>query len=269
MCSVTSYVRAMEVRIGDVAVHYVEHGEGTPVLVLHGAGVDHREVEACFDPALDSHGGHRRVYRDLPGMGRTPAPLALRSADDVLDVLFGFADAVMGEDPILVLGHSAGACFAQGFAARTPTRVAGLALVCPLLAGVRDVPEHLPVIRADDFGDEEFRAYFVVQTPAMLERYERFVAPAIPLADATAMERIGQHWELTIPMGAPYEGPTLVVAGRQDSTVGYAAAVDLLDDYPQATLAVIDGAGHALPHEQPKVLAALLQEWLARTASAG
>jgi pimeloyl-ACP methyl ester carboxylesterase len=257
----------VECRIGDVAVHYVAHGEGTPVLVLHGAGVDHREAEACFEPALGVHGAHRRIYPDLPGMGRTPAPTSLRSANDVLDTLLGFADEVVGADPTLVVGHSAGGYYAQGIAARRPGRVAGLALVCPLLARVRDVPGHRAVVAADDLGDDEFRGYFVVQTPAMLDRYKRFVAPAIPLADSAAMERIGERWELSTPEGPPYEGPTLVVAGRHDSTVGYAAATDLLDCYPRATLAVLDGAGHALPHEQPNLLASLIDDWLARVAA--
>ena len=42
----------MERRAGAVTFHYVEHGAGRPVLVLHGAGVDHREAEACFEPAF-------------------------------------------------------------------------------------------------------------------------------------------------------------------------------------------------------------------------
>lgn len=247
-----------------MVVHHVEHGDGTPVLVLHGAGVDHREAEACFEPALSAHGGLRRIYPDLPGTGQTPAPATLQCADDVLAVLLGFVDEVIGQEPVLLLGHSVGAYYALGLAGRRADRVAGLALVCPLLAGVHDVPEHHPVVAAPDLGDEAFRGYFVVQTPAMLERYERVVAPALPLVDAVAAERVGARWELTVPTGPPYGGPTLVVAGRQDSTVGYAAAVDLLDPHPRATLSVIDGAGHALPHEKSEVLAALLQEWLTR-----
>ena len=54
------------------------------------------------------------------------------------------------------------------------------------------------------------------------------------------------------------------MAGRLDSTVGYAAARDLVGDYPHASLAVLDDAGHALPHEQPELLRALLAEWLVR-----
>lgn len=235
------------------------------MLVLHGAGVDHREAEACFEPALSAHGGLRRVYPDLPGTGRTPAPATLQCADDVLEVLLGFVDEVIGQEPTLLVGHSVGGWYARAIAARQPDRVAGLALVCPLLAGIRDVPDHHPVIAADDLGDEAFRGYFVVQTPAMLERYERFVAPAVPLVDAIAAERIGARWELTVAEGPAYGGPTLVVAGRQDSTVGYAAAADLVHQYPRATLSVLDGAGHALPHEQPGLLAELLHEWLTRT----
>jgi pimeloyl-ACP methyl ester carboxylesterase len=77
----------METRAGQVVVHSVEHGTGRPVLVLHGAGVDHREAEACFEPCLDGVAGLRRIHPDLPGMGRTIAPETLRGADDVVDTL--------------------------------------------------------------------------------------------------------------------------------------------------------------------------------------
>jgi pimeloyl-ACP methyl ester carboxylesterase len=113
-------------------------------------------------------------------------------------------------------------------------------------------------------GDDVFRSYFVIQTPEMLERYERSVAPAAALVDQAALERIGERWALTPDHAQPYAGPTVVVAGRLDSTVGYAAAIELVDHYPHASLAVVDDAGHALPHEQPELLRALLAEWLAR-----
>lgn len=256
----------MEARSGDVTVHFVEHGDGRPVLVLHGAGVDHAESEACFEPAFADARGYRRIYPDLPAMGRTAAPETLRSADDVLNTLLGFADEVTGDAPYLLVGHSAGGYYAQAMAAMQPTRVAGLALVCPLLSGVRDVPEHRVVVGSGHIGDEGFRSYFVVQTSEMLERYERHVAPGAQLTDWAALGRIGERWELSVGGRLPYPGPTLVVAGRLDSSVGYAAAVDLLDHYPRAGLAVIDGAGHALPHERPELLRSLLADWLVRVA---
>jgi pimeloyl-ACP methyl ester carboxylesterase len=254
----------MEISVGRVVVHYVEHGAGRPVLVLHGAGVDHREAEACFEPALDGVAGLRRIYPDLPGMGRTTAPETLRSADDVLDTLLTFADEVTGGTAYLLIGHSAGAYYARAMAARRPAQVAGLALVCPLLPGLRDVPEHRVVAGSGGIGDDVFRSYFVIQTPEMLERYDRYVAPGAALADQAALERIGERWELAPDHAPAYPGPAVVVAGRLDSTVGYAAAAGLVDEYPHASLAVVDDAGHALPHEQPDLLRALIAEWLVR-----
>jgi pimeloyl-ACP methyl ester carboxylesterase len=58
-------------------------------------------------------------------MGRTIAPGTLRSADDVLDTLLDVADAVIGGAACLLIGHSAGAYYAQAMAARRPAQVAG------------------------------------------------------------------------------------------------------------------------------------------------
>lgn len=254
----------METDAGGTRVHYVEHGRGRPVLVLHGAGVDHHEAVAAFDPGLAAHGGLRRIYPDLPGAGLTRTAETVSSTEDVLDVLFALIDEVVGERGLVLVGHSAGAYYAQAVADRAPERIDGLVLVCPLLAGTHDVPPHRPVVADDNLGDAGFREYFVVQTPEMLERYRRAVAPGVAAADSAAAERIGQRWELRAADGV-YDGPVLVVAGRQDSTVGYAAAVDLLDRYAHVTLAVVDGAGHALPHETPAALSGILSGWLSET----
>ncbi|MDQ6686775.1 MAG: alpha/beta hydrolase [Actinomycetota bacterium] len=258
----------METRSGSV-LHYVEHGAGRPVLVLHGAGVDHREAEACFEPLFGGVAEFRRIYPDLPGMGRTVVSDGLRSAEDVLDTLLEFAGEVTEGAVHLLIGHSAGAYYAKAMAARVPGQVAGLALVCPLLPGLRDVPEHRVVVGSGEIGDDGFRSYFVVQNREMLERYERYVAPAAALVDHAALERIGERWELARDHGPAYAGPTLIVAGRLDSTVGCAAAVDLVDHYPHASLAVVADAGHALPHEQPDLLRALIAEWLVRVERCG
>jgi pimeloyl-ACP methyl ester carboxylesterase len=259
----------VEYAIGDVPVHYVEQGEGSPVLTLHGAGVDHRDVMSCLDPVFDAYTGYRRIYPDLPGMGRTPAPETIRSADDVLEVLLGFIDGVIGDQPLLVAGHSAGGYYAQAIASRRPEQVMGLAMLCPLLAGIHDVPEHEVVDGSGSIGNAEFRDYFTVQTAQTLDRYERYVEPAARLADQFALARIGERWEITTRPDekGPYEGPTLLVTGRQDSTVGYTRAWEVLEHFPRATFAVLDRAGHALPHEQPELIRALVTEWLDRVVT--
>ena len=75
----------MECRINDVLVHYVEHGVGVPLVALHGAGVDHREIEAAIE-AIVPDTRYRRIYPDLPGMGLSTAG-GLNCNDDVVTLL--------------------------------------------------------------------------------------------------------------------------------------------------------------------------------------
>jgi pimeloyl-ACP methyl ester carboxylesterase len=263
----------VEYRGEQTQVHYVERGEGTPILLLHGAGVDHREPLGTMEPAFADLEGYRRIYPDLPGQGSTPAPESIRSSDDVLDVLLELIDGVVGNQRLLAVGHSAGGYFARAIAHRRPEQVIGLALICPLVEEIRDVPPHALVHRAGLDGGEEksgdgdaFRDYFVVQTPETLLSYTLNVAPGADTADTVALQRIGEQWRLTPGPTEPtsYPGPVLVAAGRQDSVVGYASQWDLIEAYPRATFAVLDRSGHALPHEQSTLLAALLNEWLRR-----
>jgi pimeloyl-ACP methyl ester carboxylesterase len=61
-----------------------------------------------------------------------------------------------------------------------------------------------------------------------------------------------------------YPHPVLVVAGRQDATAGHTGPSELILHYPRATLAVLDRAGHALIHEHPNIVQALVTDWLTR-----
>jgi pimeloyl-ACP methyl ester carboxylesterase len=258
----------MECRINRVLVHYVEHGGGVPLVALHGAGVDHREIEAAIEAVVPSV-GYRRIYPDLPGMGRSTAD-GLTCNDDVVKLLSDFVDH-LGEGPVMLVGHSYGAYLARGLAAKRPDMVVGLALFCPVAERSRNVPDY-DVVRQDTDAYDElepaqragFDDYFVVRTPATARRYRDHVVPGTTLVDEAALGRIFAGWSVDVGSGT-FSAPTLIVAGRRDSTVGYSDAIELLERYPHASLAVIDSAGHALMHERPELLAALVGDWLDRT----
>ncbi len=152
--------------------------------------------------------------------------------------------------------------------------VVGLALLCPVAERSRNVPEH-DVVREDADAYDElepgqragFEEYFVVRTAATAVRYRVHVVPGTTLADEAALERIFAGWTVDLGSGA-CSAPTLIAAGRRDSVVGHTDATELLERYPHATLAVIEGAGHALMHERPELLAALIGDWLGRAGSA-
>ena len=95
---------------------------------------------------------------------------------------------------------------------------------------------------------------------------ERFDAAAA-VADKAFLERLGWGGGFSIDIDAPparFEAPALLVAGRFDHWCGYQGMFDLLDVYPCATYAVLDGAGHGLTLERPDLYEALVADWLNR-----
>lgn len=261
----------MECLVNDVVINYVEHGVGMPLVALHGVGVDHRELEGVLEPML-ADSGCRRIYLDLPAMGHSTAE-GLSSNNDVVALLAEFI-ARTAREPVLLLGHSYGAYLARGVAAQRPELLRGLALICPLAESTGQLPPPEILVQDDAAYDElapelhaTFDEYFVVRTPKMARRFRDFAAPGMPLVDYPALTEIFTDWP--IDMGRhTFSRPTLVAAGLHDTTVGFDDAVRLLDVYPRTTLAVVDGAGHALLHERPDVLAGLINGWIERARTA-
>jgi pimeloyl-ACP methyl ester carboxylesterase len=208
-------------------------------------------------------------------MGKTPAHETLNSMDDVLKLLLGLVDALASGEPFLVIGHSYGGYLARGIAKQRPEQTAGLAMFCPVVDAdnpSRRAAEHVVQQDSGDFDgllepemEQEFRGYFVVQTRDMAKRFQEAVVPGVKLVDNAGLERVfGQALQPSPDDLPAFTKPTLLVTGRFDSTVGYVEQQELIDQYPRGTFAVLDRAGHALPHEQPALVNALLDDWLDR-----
>ncbi|QIN80730.1 alpha/beta fold hydrolase [Rubrobacter marinus] len=107
-------------------MHYVRHGTGTPILLLHGWSefwYVWRKNVAPLAEAFDV------VVPDLRGFGETekvplPDPPS-RLLDDLVEDLRGLADA-LGFEKIGLVSHDVGSSVAQQFARRYPERLTGL-----------------------------------------------------------------------------------------------------------------------------------------------
>lgn len=263
-------------------MHFVAHGAGVPVLAVHGWGTDHRLMLGCLEPLFADRAGFRRLYPDLPGMGRSPAG-DVASADDLVAALEEFADAEIGSE-FLVVGQSYGGYLARALAHRRPEQVIGLALSCPVGKYLRASQSTVPDLEvrwphsgavARDPGPagldpalaEEFLPMAVVRTPEVVRRFADEVMTGVEIADQAAMARIQQRWDLSVgPEFGVYRGPALFLTGRQDNITGYADVYALLEHYPYASFAVLDAAGHNLQIEQAALFGALMGEWLDRVA---
>jgi pimeloyl-ACP methyl ester carboxylesterase len=252
-----------------------EIGSGTPVVLLHGFGLDHRSL-LPLDPAFEREGGWRRILLDLPGATGTPAA-AVGTAQEVADAVVAEIRSRLGDERFAVLGASFGGMIARHVAHALRPQVLGLATVAGVfVAGhaeravpPRTVLQREPAVEAVlGARTDEYREDAVVESVEDARGFLRFLAPGIDGADRAALERIAARYALDRePEDAdpePFAQPTLHITGRQDHVVGWADAWARLGHYPRAAFAVLDAAGHNLLFEQAEVCAALVGEWLRR-----
>ncbi|WP_456786060.1 alpha/beta fold hydrolase [Cellulomonas sp. P5_C5] len=256
---------------------HVTRGSGTPLLLVHGFCVDHRLLLA-LDGAVAAHGGWRRVYVDLPGMGRSDAGPEVDSSDAVADAVVRFVREELGDEPFAVLGSSYGGMIARHMVAALRDQVLGLAMLAPLIEAEpadRDVPERTVLVEdaallasLDPADAREYADMAVVQSPEGWALFREHALPGLRASRPEVIERLLARYALTVEPeagSAPFARPTLLVTGRQDHVVGYRSAAALVDrHYPHATTAVLDRAGHNVHLDQPALTAALLVDWLSR-----
>lgn len=142
-------------------IHYVEKGEGRPILFIHGLG---GQLHHFRHPLFEDFGsGYRLISLDRPGSG-----YSVRRAGDSgglpeqAAVIAGFIDALKLDRPVLV-GHSLGGAIALATAVDFPKKISGLALVSPLTHLEKAIP---PALRALYIRSVPLR-HFLAQTVAV------------------------------------------------------------------------------------------------------
>ena len=264
--------------LGNVSIYYETCSDGIPVLMIHGFYPDHRLMKGCMEPIFASRPGWKRVYFDLPGMGRTRGEPWIDCSDKVLEVVLAFVDRILPNQSFLVVGESYGGYLARALVLKKREFVDGLLLICPLIVPdqeKRSLPARRVIVEdrrliseLDESDANEFASMAVIQTRRNWERFRDEILVALKVADTAYLEQLGSKgYQFSFDVDSlreQYDKPVLIVAGRQDSSVGYKAACSIIENYPRATLAVLDSAGHNLQIEQAQVFTALVLEWLDR-----
>lgn len=189
-------------------------------------------------------------------------------ADDLARLLDEVADR-----PAFVTGHSMGGMVAQHLAATRPELVDRLVLSSTvakadapfvarlehweeLLREERWVEFHRDAIRASFAGEERHRQLAELDEEDIERPPAGLVARHLALSEACKRhDAIGALPDIRCP--------ALVLAGRADELTRPDHARDLAARIPEATLVVLDGAGHGLPEQRSEAYARTVIAFLA------
>lgn len=243
-------------------------GDGAPVVLTHGAGMDHSMFEAQAE-ALEA-AGYRVVLWDLRGHGESLLASGARfTAADALADLEALLDRLRLDRPVLV-GHSLGGNLLQAFVREHPDRIGGLIVIDstwnagPLSrwerAGLRLAAPMLAMIPAS-------------RLPGLMARASAVSPSAVAQIEAV-FERMPKStfldvWRATVSLVAPDPGyrtpvPLALVRGAQDGTGNIATAMPRWARFEEVPEDVVPGAGHVVTLDAPEAATRILLQVLVR-----
>lgn len=265
------------IRANGIDFHVEDHGNGTPLVLLHGFT---GSAASWSSVSRELSRRHRVVATDIIGHGESSAPVdpphyAFEQAlDDLAEVTaqLGIAWAVW-------LGYSLGGRLALGMGVRHPDRVSALILESAT-AGIQDEQERQQRAEADlalarrieESGVEAFVEEWerlpiwesqraLPDEVLRLQRDIRIRNRAVGLANS--LRGMGQgaqpsYWDRL----SEIEVPVLLIAGALDRKfVGIAGQMGVR--VADATLSVVPEAGHAVHLERPHEFLGDVREFLA------
>ncbi|WP_053671119.1 4-carboxymuconolactone decarboxylase [Streptomyces sp. NRRL B-1140] len=235
--------------------------EEAPVLIL---GPSLGTTWHMWDRQIPELTKHWRVFRfDLPGHGGAPAYPA-GSVGDITTRLLATLEG-LGVQRFGYAGCALGGAVGIELALRHPERLASLALIAasPRFGTADEFRQRGVIVRTNGLDpiartapERWFTGGFAAAQPAITEwavQMVRTTDPGCYIASCEALASFDVRPELG-RVGVP----TLVLVGSDDQVTGPAEARTLVAGIPDARLAVVPGASHLVPVEQPAAVTDLL-----------
>ncbi|WP_417228160.1 alpha/beta fold hydrolase [Amphritea sp.] len=264
--------------INDREMHYLDQGEGFPLLLGHGFLWDCRvwdtqlrflsEHFRCIVPDLWSHGRSQPINEGDLGIEQL--------AEDHHQLM-----QQLGIDRYSVLGMSTGGLWGAKLAMTYPQEVASLALIACYLGSETEESEvdylellniveqldTLPTRVVDSIVEILFSPETQMANPALAETF-RFDLMFLTPEQVNGIMALGKQVfrrRSMLDQVANIRCPTLIIAGEHDIPRPQQEIEEMHRQMPGSQLAVIKNAGHMVTLEQPDQVNPLLINFLAAT----
>ena len=272
------------VEVEGARLHYVERGQGRPIVLIHGLACDLHTLTYALAGRLA--GDFRVIAVDRPGAGYSILTKgAAASLHGQAAILGRFLRAVDAEGALLV-GHSLGGALSLTLAVQEPDLVGGLALIAPLSQPIEEMtPAFRPLLIASPL-KRRIISWTLAPPLAMLNRAKtlRLIFgpdPVVPDFETRGGAALGRR-------------PSSIYAASSEVSLGTDELVELVRRYPtlrpplgilfgrgdrilsptlhgERTAALVPGAeletidgGHMIPLTAPDVTAAFVRRQAAR-----
>lgn len=240
-------------QLGDVDTYYEEHGDGPPLVLLHG-GMSDGTGWGMQVPALAEQ--FHLYVPDRRGHGRTPDTDAPFSYDAMADETVAFVEAVVG-GPAHLVGWSDGGIVALLVALSRPDLVDRQVVIGTNFHHDGLNPADLDLGEGPD--DPEVAMMKMLYVANAVDGEEHW-----PVYYAKTSRMWREEPTLTVADLARITAPTLVMAG-DDEPVPLAHTCALYEALPTSELFVVPGASHGVPLEQPELVNAAIGRFLTAT----
>lgn len=253
---------------------YWRQGQGSPVVLIHGVGLDARMWQAQFN-ALSCR--HEIIAYDMLGHGDSPLPAAEAELEDYADQLATLLD-YLALERVVVVGFSMGGLVARAFALRHPARLAALVVLSSVFerdanqrAGVRQrltqTREQGPSANVDEALQRWFSPAFRDDHPEQIAAVHATVVNNHPDGYYRSYALFGTQDDFGTDRLATIRVPTLIATGELDPGSTPRMARALAARLPNAMACILPGQRHMVPMEDPEAVNALLRRFLATVDS--
>lgn len=289
----------MHVSLNGHDTYYDVAGSGTPVLVMHGGGLDSESLRPWLEPLTSQV---QLIYYDQHGLGRSERPDDYSAVSN--DAWADQAEALrafLGHEKIVVFGHSYGGYIALEYALKYPDRVSGIVLLSTAAvldyaaqvwaeASARSDGEQIKAVMALFHHPDAVAAAGAVEAPVTDDDLARLWQAVLPVY--TSSLTAGDAGRLLEPIVFSAKGhnhqvdvllpaydvsarlaeitvPALVMTGAKDFITTPAAARRIKDGLKDCELFIFGRSGHFPYVEERDLFLQVLRNWLTARGYAG
>jgi pimeloyl-ACP methyl ester carboxylesterase len=248
----------MRIELNGVTLEVEDHGEGVPVVLLHGFPLS-SEMWIPIRTAVEQ--AARLITPDLRGFGGSDKPDGDYAMETLADDVLRLADRLKLERFVLG-GHSMGGYVALRLAAASPERLGGLILIDTRASADTPDGKVRRAIAIEKVRRGEAAAFLGEFVPSLLGESTRQRAPRLAGELRAIAAEVPDHVLVGCLAGmrdrpdstdvlTRLDVPALVIVGQEDAIAPPEVAHTMAATLPRARLALIPLAGHTPSVERP------------------